>query len=336
MVVLVRFRVDIERQCKLSITLQSCTLIVTAETLPGIAFARLGRVTLHLLFQMLTVAGNEDLVQTWLVFLASRRSVTLFLTRMTTCLLRLAASLLACRTGLFAFTRSVTLFATEVGTTFELLPTGFATSGVLEPARLILQQLFPTHTRLGYQVRTFGTWDVISVAIVWYGWMPARFWTLAIKSAWWWFGSAWQWRLKCRPRTMATELLEYSFSTAAAWSFMAELRAGMVAALQQPTTGPCTYMFSLNVVLKRSRGAQWSQLAFDGLSFRCLPLAWTTTLAAFMPSAIECCFAGSHTLWLLFMTLMTDCGCLHSSAATSNRYRQEAWHASVRVADLLA
>lgn len=94
MIVFVCILIDVESQRKFSIPLQPSTFVVTLQALYRIPLCEFSCTTLYFLLDTLAIAGNEDLVLTWLVFLTCKGTVALVFTRMSTALV-FATSLLA-------------------------------------------------------------------------------------------------------------------------------------------------------------------------------------------------------------------------------------------------
>jgi hypothetical protein len=105
---------------------------------------------------------------------------------MTAYFLRLATRLL---TGLsvrvFALSRPVARFATEVRAATQLVATYIAATNILQPALLILERLLPAHASLLHKKGALGTSLIILVTVVRHLRVTARFRTLAGVSAWW-------------------------------------------------------------------------------------------------------------------------------------------------------
>ena len=86
---------------------------------------------------------------------------------------------------IFALSRSVTRFATEMRATTQFVATHVAAANVLQPALLILECLLPAHTPLLHKKGAFGTSLVVLVAVVRHLRVAACFRALAGVSAWW-------------------------------------------------------------------------------------------------------------------------------------------------------
>lgn len=114
MVVLMRLRVNIESQGKLSVTLQPSTLIVTFESLRQVSFAILRSQAFRFLLVVLTRAGDKDLVLTRLALITSVGGVALVRARMPAASLFLSTGLLTCCTGILALARLVTCLSATV------------------------------------------------------------------------------------------------------------------------------------------------------------------------------------------------------------------------------
>jgi hypothetical protein len=91
---------------------------------------------------------------------------------------------------LLAFSWTMTLLLTFVGTTPEGLPTDISAADVRKPAGLVLQHIFAAQTRLGRQEWTFGTIFLVSVTIVRHLRVTAVFRTLTCEATRWWFCAA--------------------------------------------------------------------------------------------------------------------------------------------------
>jgi len=118
-------------------------------------------------------------------------------------------------------------------------------------------------------------------------------------------GATWLRRLKNSPATGAADVFKNSLKTARAGTFMTERRTSMVATLQRSTANLQADMLWLKL-FSGGWGVQSSVLTLRGLSLTCLLLSRTTTLATFMPTAIESGATYSRALGLLVDTLVTD------------------------------
>jgi hypothetical protein len=169
-------RIDIECQCKLAIALKTCAFFIALQDSLVVAIARLRCVAFRLLLDPLTFARNDDLVLAWLLFLAGLREVARRHIRVSTGTQLFAAGLLA---GLFALTTTVTLLLAFVDTTLQSTTTDLPTADLAEPARLILDDILATQTRLGCQERTLGAVLFVSMAGMAHLWMATALWSLA-------------------------------------------------------------------------------------------------------------------------------------------------------------
>lgn len=145
-----------------------------------------------------------------------------------------AASLL---TRLFALASAVTLLLASVYTTLQRTSTNLATTDLAEPARLVLNDIFAAHARLGRQVRTLGAVFFVSVTIVTNLRVAAAFWSLAGKTTWRGSSTTRKRGLQNGASTIATDLVKDSIPTRPARTLVTEFLAKVlrVAAFQLAT-----------------------------------------------------------------------------------------------------
>jgi hypothetical protein len=180
------FLINIERKCQSTVALQSGTLFVARQRLGEITLAGLRGIASHLLLLSLAFASDENFVGASFVLLASSRSVADGLVWVITSLFGLAAGLLTRSTpSIFTLAFSVTRLGAEVRAAFELSATDLSTAHVLEPALLVLETLFATHTTLLDKEGTSGTSLIVHMTIVLHLRMPASLGTVALEAAWW-------------------------------------------------------------------------------------------------------------------------------------------------------
>jgi hypothetical protein len=138
------------------------------------------------LFLRLAIASNEDLALAWLLFLAGEGSVAHVLVWMTTHFLGFATLLLAgLAIRIFALSRPVARFTTEVRSTTQLVATYVAATHILQPALLVLESLLPAHAPLLHKKGAFGTSLIVLVTVVRHLRVATCFRAFAGVSAWW-------------------------------------------------------------------------------------------------------------------------------------------------------
>lgn len=133
---------------------------------------------------------------------------------------------------------------------------------------------------------------------------------------------------------MTTNFIEDSFSTTSTWPFMTKFWTSVISTLQHPPTRASADMLGLKTLVDDTRSSQRSKFAFRSLAFGCLLFARTTLLATFMTTAIQGSSASSHTLRLLFISLMAHSGRMGAPAATRDAYSHETGHATISMANL--
>jgi hypothetical protein len=244
--------IDVERQCKLAVTLKTSALLITLQSLLAVAFAGLGSITLRFLFYPLTLAGDDNFVLTRPILFAWLRKVAGRHVRVTADTQLLAASLLA---RFFALTATVTLLLAFVYTAFESTTADLAAANFAEPARLVLDNILAAQAVLGGQVWALGAVFFVAVTVVANLRVTAALWSLAREAAWRWSRTTGKRRLQYCPTAIAANLVEDGIPTSTARTFVTELLAAMfgVAAFQLATTGTRANMFCFKVV-SRSLG----------------------------------------------------------------------------------
>jgi hypothetical protein len=179
------FLINIERKCQSTVALQSGTLFVARQRLGEITLAGLRGIASHLLLLSLAFASDEDFVGASFVLLASSRSVADGLVWVIASLFGLTAGLLTRSTpSIFTLAFSVTRLGAEVRAALEFSATDLSTAHVFEPALLVLETLFATHTTLLDKERTSGTSLIVHVTVMLDLRMPASLGTIALEAAW--------------------------------------------------------------------------------------------------------------------------------------------------------
>jgi hypothetical protein len=142
------------------ITFKPQTLIIASEALGRVAAGRFGRIASRLLFNSLAVAGNENLVLTWFVFLAWEWRMARLGTGVATRFV-FSTGLYAGLASILAFSRSMTRASTAMIPALELLAANFPTAYLNKPARLVLELIFATEARFRCEEWAFGAALVI-------------------------------------------------------------------------------------------------------------------------------------------------------------------------------
>lgn len=241
------FWIDIKRQCKLTIALKTCAFLITLQSLLVVAFTEFGSVALSLLLDSLTLASDDDLVLARLVFFARLWEVTRCHVRMSTGAQFFATGLLA---GLFTLATTVALLLAFVNATLQGAAADLATADFAEPARLILDDILATQTRLCRQVRAFGTVLFVTVTSMTNLRVTTALWPLAGESARRRSSTTRKRRLQHSAPATATDLVKDRISTSTARTFVAEFLTAMlrVAAFQLATAGARANVLCLKVV----------------------------------------------------------------------------------------
>ena len=181
--------------------------------------------------------------------------MALLFARVTTYLLSFTANLLTGCPNILALPRSMALFSTKVGTTFQLSSADLATANFQKPARLVLQCLLSTQASFLREERTLGASFVVTMAAVRYFGMTTLPWATAVESAGRWGSSTRQRGLKYGLTTVTADFFKYSFSTASAWSPVTKLWTGVTSTLQFPPTRASTYVLGFETLVYDARSS---------------------------------------------------------------------------------
>lgn len=221
--------------------------------------------------------------------------------------LHLATSMWAViQLSVFTFSRSVTRLLAEMDSAFESLFANLSTRDVLGPTGLVLEYLLAAHTFLLNEIWTLRAALLVAMAVMLGLRMTTRLRPLTLMRTWWWFSSARLWWVENSTSAITCDLLENGLSAASAWSSVAEILADVlwIAALKFATTGACADVLGLEILGCSASGSlHLSPCCETG---RGMLLAWTTTLSAFVASAVENGTADAHTLWALLQSLVAD------------------------------
>jgi hypothetical protein len=250
---------------------------------------------------MLAGAGDECLCLARSDFLAWVRSMAGIRTAVFTDCLLPATRLSARRGGIFALSRPVARFLTEMNPAFQFLATRQATGNGRKPAWLVLERLLSASTRLFHQVRTGRTWHGVFVALMLDLLVAACWAACTIVVTWWRSSTARLRRMQNSSSTSTSNFLEYSFETAGTGPFVTERWTGVVPTLQWATTNSDTDVLRLHVLLC----CHAAVLTFCGLAFTGLFLSWTTPLSTFVSTAIQSSTADPSARWRFLHTLVT-------------------------------
>jgi len=132
---------------------------------------------------------------------------------------------------------------------FQFLAAGKATRDFVAPTWLVLEGSLSAATRLLHQIRAWGAWLCILVALVFDLLVSASRPSSAFEVAWWRLSAARLRGLQDSASTSTADFLEHSFKAAGTRSFVAKRLAGVVSAFQWSTTNSKTDMLRLNVLL---------------------------------------------------------------------------------------
>lgn len=304
------FLINVERECQLTVPLQSGALFVARQRLCEVTLTCLRCVASHLLLLSLALTSDEDLVGAGLVFFASSRSVTDGFVWVLANLFGLSAGLLARSTSsIFTLAVAMTRFSAEVRATLELSATDLSTADVLQPTLLVLETLLAAHTALFDKERAPRTALIVHMTIVLDLRMTACLGTITLEAAWRRLSATRERRCQNSTATIAVNFVKNGLATRSARAFVAEIFAEVVATFERSTTRTSTNMLSLEAVIDRSNMSflKLTALALDGLSFGSLSLAFAATLVTGVAATVESSSADSHTLRGLNVALMADC-----------------------------
>ncbi|KAI9042304.1 uncharacterized protein KD926_005804 [Aspergillus affinis] len=137
-----------------------------------------------------------------------------------------------------------------------------------------------------------------------------------------------------RSTAVTRDLLEDRLPASIAWSFMANLRAGVPSAFQQTAANPSANMFGLHIFITRTE--MRFELPPQSLALHCLLLPRTASICTCMTSAVKSGLAGSETLRRLDCALVTDSHKRVTSAPALYRNAAPAESAGPGVTDLIA
>ena len=294
-----RRRVDVEGLGELPVPLQTQTLVVALETrFSGRRWVELRGLASNLLLAVLAGAGDEGLGLARLVLLAVIRGMALVDARMVARFPRLAAWLGATRSGdagIFTLSRLVARLLALVSPALELLPARQAAPPLLEPTGLVLERFLAANAGLLHQVGTGRAGRIIGVALVLDRRMATRTGSGAGEPALGRPRPAWLRRLEDRPSAGAADLVEDGLRARHAGPFVAELLAGVLAALELTAAYLQANMLRLEVVVG-------SPLLLPPLGR--LLLARATALSALVPPAVELSPAGAEAVRVLDFPLV--------------------------------
>lgn len=155
--------------------------------------------------------------------------------------------------NVLAFAWPVARFPTKVRATLQFLSTNLTAACILQPALNVLQILLAAHAALLDQEGTFWAVFIVEMTVVLNLRMSACLWTVALITTRRWLGAAWQRRLEGSAATVAVYFVKDGFSARTAGTFMAELLAKVIAALERATTWTCTNVFWFKTIVMSSR-----------------------------------------------------------------------------------
>lgn len=230
--------------------------------------------------------------------------MTRFLAGMTTQGFRLPTRLLAGFQCILTVAWSMAVLFTSVRTTLECCTANAATSSVRQPAGLILQHLLATKTDFLRKIGTLRTGLIVRVAVMRRLRMSTSFRTFTRSRARGRLRATRQRRMQDRSTAVTRDLLEDRLPASIAWPFVADLRASVASAFQQPATNPSADMFSFHILVARTEMS--FELSPQSLALNGLLLTRTASLRTCMASAVQPGLAGSKTLRWLYCALVAD------------------------------
>jgi len=305
-------RVDFKSRSQLMVALQTETFVVALQ-------GRLGRrprvesrgLATDLLLAILAGTSDECLRLAGLVLLAGIRGVALLCASVLARFADFTTWLQAVCPGdpyVFALPGSVAVFLALMSAALERLAARQATSGLFEPARLVLQDLLSTNARLLHQKGALWARYIIRVTLVLNTGMSASASPVALKPALRWPAAAGLWRGEDGTPASATDLVENGFGARRAWTPMAQLLASVVAALELTSAHLDADVFSLVVFIDSST------LLLSSLSS--LFLSRAAPLSALVSTTVELSLANAEAQGMLDGSLVTNrLGCRSSTPA---------------------
>lgn len=222
---------DVECRRKLSVTLETKTFIVTRQSLAFKNWIGLGGIALHLLFDVLAFAGDDDLCWAWLIFFTRIRSVARIETRMTatnSCLGLATSMWTMSQICIFTLSWAMTALLAGVNAALQALLADLPTRDGCRPAGLVLEDLLTAHASLLNKVWALRTGLLITVAVMLDLWMSTSFRSLTLVRTWRWSCAAWLWRVKHSASAITGDLLEDCLPTTSTSTSVAEILAKML------------------------------------------------------------------------------------------------------------
>lgn len=216
--------------------------------------------------------------------------------------LGLATRLLAGLGGVFAFTRTMTVFPTGVRAAFEWLPAYLTAARICQPAGHIFQHLLAALALLLRQEWALRTAFVVGMAVVRGLGVTAWLRAFTLERASRWLRATRLERKQDRASAITRDLLEDRFPAGVAGTLVTELRAGVSPAFQRSTTNPGADMLCLDVFVNGTK--VWFELAASSLAFNGPLFSGTASFRASVATAMQSRFAYAETLRRLHIALM--------------------------------
>lgn len=222
---------DVQCCCKLGVALEAQTFVVARQGLPLKDWIGLRSIALHLLLDVLTLAGNDDLCWTWLILFTWIRSMARIETWMTTSdgSLGLATGVWAMsQFRVFTFAWAVAALLAGMNAALQTLLADLSTRDGCRPAGLVLEDLLAAHASLLNKVWALRTGLLIAVAVMLGLWMSTSFRSLTLVRTWRWSCAAWLRRVKHSASAITGDLLEDCLSATSTSTSVAEILAKML------------------------------------------------------------------------------------------------------------